>query len=77
MLAASASASPASGSVLFAYTSGGGTRPQNCPQTSITSRQCTLAAALSLAVAGNTVALATPGTVARYVGNERDDAGHV
>jgi predicted outer membrane repeat protein len=66
---ASASASPASRSALFAYASGGDTRAQSCPQTSITSRQCTLAAALSLAVAGNTVALATPGSVARYVGN--------
>jgi hypothetical protein len=64
-------AAPASGTglTLYAYAKGGASSPANCPQTTTTSDQCTLAEALSLAKAGSTVALATPGAVGHYVGN--------
>ncbi len=54
---------------LYAYADGGAILPTSCPETSTTSAQCTLTEALSRAVFGSTVALATPGRSRRYVGN--------
>ncbi len=54
---------------LYAYADGGAILPASCPKTSTTSAQCTLTEALSRAVLGSTVALATPGRSRRYVGN--------
>ena len=48
---------------------GGATSPTSCPRTTTASHQCTLADALSLAKAGDTVALATPANVGHYLGN--------
>ena len=59
----------AGATTLYAYAAGGAVSPTSCPQTATTSQQCTLAAALSLAKAGATVALATPGKAGHYVGN--------
>jgi len=59
----------AGATTLYAYAAAGATSPTSCARTTTTSEQCTLAAALSLAKAGDTVALATPGKVAHYVGN--------
>jgi hypothetical protein len=64
-----ASPASASGTELFAYVGGGAVLPTHCPETAVTSAQCTLGEALSLATGGDTVALATPGSVAHYVGN--------
>ena len=55
--------------MLYAYAAGGATSPTSCPRTTTTSEQCTLAVALSLAKAGDTVALATPARRGHYVGN--------
>jgi hypothetical protein len=54
---------------LYAYAHGGAISPVNCPQTSTAAAQCTLSEALSKAAFGSTVALATPGRSANYVGN--------
>ncbi len=54
---------------LYAYADGGAILPTSCPETSTASAQCTLTEALSRAVFGSTVALATPGRSRRYVGN--------
>jgi len=59
----------AAGTTWYAYASGGAASPTTCPQSTTTSQQCTLAQALSLAKAGDTVALATPGKTGHYVGN--------
>ncbi len=56
---------------LYAYASGASTS-SGCPQTSTAGEQCSLGRALSLAAAGDTVELATPGATAggaNYVGN--------
>ncbi len=53
----------------YAYAKGGTTSPTACPQSATTSHQCTLAQALSLAGAGDTVVLATPGSAGHFVGN--------
>ena len=68
-LGATAPQASASGMVLYAYAKGGASSPTSCPQTASTSQQCTLAEALSLAKAGSTVVLATPGGMGHYVGN--------
>ena len=59
----------AGATTLYAYAAGGATSPTSCPHTATRSEQCTLAEALSLAKAGGTVALATPGKTRHYVGN--------
>jgi hypothetical protein len=59
----------AGATTLYAYAAGGATSPTSCPQTTTASQQCTLAGALTLAKAGDTVALATPGKAGHYVGN--------
>ena len=59
----------AGATTLYAYATGGATSATSCPQSTTTSQQCTLAAALSLAKAGESVALATPGKAGHYVGN--------
>ncbi len=53
--------SSASGAAWYAYVLGGATAPTSCPQTGTAADQCTVAQALSLAAAGDTVYLATPG----------------
>ena len=68
-LVVTAPAASAGATALYAYAAGGAASPTSCPQTAATSQQCTLAAALSLAKAGGTVALATPGKTGHYVGN--------
>jgi hypothetical protein len=68
-LTLAASPAFAAGTALYAYAGGRAVLPSNCPITSTASKECTLGEALSLAVAGNTVALATPGSVEHYVGN--------
>ncbi|HMK97911.1 MAG TPA: hypothetical protein VK425_10220, partial [Acidimicrobiales bacterium] len=61
----------AMGQTLYAYATG--TAPAEgltgCPLTTDSSQQCDLAEAIVLAKPGTTVALATPPTVADYVGN--------
>lgn len=64
-----AGASPAPATKLYAYARGAAAAPTGCPTTTTASDQCTLAEALSLAGAGTTVMLATPGRSGRYVGN--------
>jgi hypothetical protein len=59
----------AAGTTWYAYAKGTATSPTTCPQSTTTSQRCTLAQALSLAGAGDTVALATPGKAGHYVGN--------
>jgi len=59
----------AGATTLYAYAAGGATSPTSCPRTTTKSQECTLAAALSLAKAGESVALATPGKAGHYVGN--------
>ena len=59
----------AAGTTWYAYAKGSASSPTTCPQSTTTSQQCTLAQALSLAKAGDTVALATPGKAGHYVGN--------
>jgi hypothetical protein len=54
---------------LFAYATGHATSTDTCPRTHTVLRQCTLAEALSLAVAGDVIALATPSSTAPYIGN--------
>ena len=68
-LTVAASPAFAAGTALYAYAGGRAVLPSNCPITATASKECTLGEALSLAVAGDTVALATPGRVAHYVGN--------
>ena len=60
---------------LYAYPSGTASSPTSCPETATASSECTLTQALSLAAAGNTVALAT--SAAHYVGNFTISAGTV
>jgi hypothetical protein len=62
-------AASATGASFYAYANGRAAMPSNCPETGVASKQCTLAEALSLVPAGGTVALATPGSAAHYVGN--------
>ena len=68
-LTMAASPAFAAGTALYAYAGGRAVLPSTCPITANASKECTLAEALSLAVAGDTVALATAGSVAHYVGN--------
>ncbi|MGP8208987.1 MAG: choice-of-anchor Q domain-containing protein [Acidimicrobiales bacterium] len=68
-LAVTAAPTSAGATTLYAYAAGGAVSPTSCPQTATTSEQCRLAEALSLAKAGATVALATPGKTGHYVGN--------
>ncbi len=69
-LVGSASEASAAGVKMFyAYAAGGATSPSSCPKTTVPTKTCTLAEALSLAVADSTVALATPGVRGSYVGN--------
>jgi len=68
-LQAGTPAAGAAGTTWYAYAKGAATSPTSCPQSTTASQQCTLAQALSLAKAGDTVALATPGGTAHYVGN--------
>jgi len=68
-LVSGASARPTGVPTLYAYAAGRASSPTGCPETSATSKRCSLAEALSEAVAGATVALATPGSRGHYVGN--------
>jgi hypothetical protein len=68
-LPAGAPPAEAAGTTWYAYAKGGATSPTTCLHSTTTSQQCTLAQALSLAGAGDTVALATPGKAGHYVGN--------
>ena len=68
-LVITASPAAADSTTLYAYAAGGATSPTSCPETDTTSDQCTLAEALSLVGPGGTVALATAGSSAYYVGN--------
>ncbi len=57
---------------LYAYAGGEVASPTSssgCPATTVTTEQCNLAGALSLAGGGDTVYLATPGASQNYVGN--------
>jgi hypothetical protein len=64
------SAASATGTAFYAYAGGGAAKGvSNCPDTTTQADQCTLAEALGLAGAGDTVYLATPGTSALYIGN--------
>ena len=62
---------PASGAgtALYAYAAGKATSPGGCPKTTSPGQQCTLAEALSKAVPGSEVLLATSGLAGTYVGN--------
>ncbi len=57
----------------YAYALGEASSPTSCPETTTTSDECTLTQALGLAIAGDTVALATSGAegtpATYYVGN--------
>ncbi len=53
---------------LFAYADGAGT-PFGCPSETMSSEGCSLAQALSVTVAGDSVLLATAGSVSHYAGN--------
>ena len=57
----------------YAYALGEASSPTSCPETTTTSDECTLTQALGLAIAGDTVALATSGAESTpatyYVGN--------
>ena len=56
--------------MLYAYATGGAAGvPPACPLAASPAQQCSLGQALSLAGAGTVIALATPGSVAHYVGN--------
>jgi hypothetical protein len=66
---AAAPAASASATTFYAYANGRAVLPSSCPETSVASKQCTLAEALSVVGAGGSVALATPGSAAPYVGN--------
>jgi predicted outer membrane repeat protein len=68
-LAGPAQTALASGATLYAYAQGSAGSPPNCPKTSESSGQCTLAHALAVAAPGDVVALATPGQRGHYVGN--------
>ena len=70
-LGPTASATPASATTttFYAYANGRAVLPSSCPPTADTSKQCNLGEALTLANRGGTVALATPGSTAHYVGN--------
>jgi hypothetical protein len=68
-LVVAAPAASAGATTTYAYAAGRAVSPTSCPQTAATSQQCTLATAVSLAKAGGTVALATPGKTGHYVGN--------
>ena len=60
----------AAGTDLYAFAGGEAAAPASCPDDMATAAdQCTLAQALSLAGAGDTVYLATAGTTGPYVGN--------
>ncbi len=68
-LVVTAPATSATITTLYAYAAGTASSPTSCPRTAIRPEKCTLAEALSLAAAGGTVALATPGKAGHYVGN--------
>ncbi|MGO9657198.1 MAG: choice-of-anchor Q domain-containing protein [Acidimicrobiales bacterium] len=76
-LGLTASATPASAmatatataTTFYAYANGRAVLPSSCPPTADTSKQCNLGEALTLVNRGGTVALATPGRTAHYVGN--------
>jgi hypothetical protein len=59
----------AQGQTFFAYAGATGAGLTSCPQTPLPAEECSLGLALSLAGPGDTVALATPGSVLPYVGN--------
>jgi hypothetical protein len=60
----------AAGTDLYAFAGGEAATPASCPDdTAAAADQCTLAQALSLTGAGDTVYLATPGTSGTYEGN--------
>jgi MBG domain (YGX type)/Bacterial Ig domain len=64
-----ASSVAASGTAWYAYGAGGASAPTSCPETATSTSECTLAQALSLAGAGDTVYLATSGASGTYLGN--------
>jgi hypothetical protein len=58
------------GAESFAYASGlAPATARSCPLTADVTRRCTLGEAMAVAAAGGTIALATPGAVAAYIGN--------
>ena len=57
------------GTALYAYAAGRATSPATCPRTTSTNEQCTLGEAVSRAVPGTKVLLASPGRAGAYVGN--------
>jgi hypothetical protein len=65
------SAGPALGSakILYAYAAGRSPSPADCPRTANIAGECTLGQALARASANDVVALATPGSKGRYIGN--------
>ena len=67
------------GTTWYAYASGEASSPTSCFETDVPSNECSLAQALGLAAAGDTVALATSGVegtpVTYYVGNFTVSAG--
>jgi outer membrane protein assembly factor BamB len=53
----------------YAYASGAATSPSSCPKSTSVIDECTLTQALTLVAAGDSVLLATPGSIASYYGN--------
>jgi len=66
---AAAAPAAASATTWYVYATATTSGLTSCPQTAAAAQQCTLAEGLSLASPGDTVALATAGTTAHYVGN--------
>jgi len=56
-------------STLYAYATGGATSPKSCPRATTASEQCSLAEALSKAVPGTKILLASSSRAGPYIGN--------